>query len=148
MNNSQGRSGRSSPRGRGRGPSNYFSNRLDTCPICQVCHKPGHLANFCYHWFNRKYQAFLHLPIFWPTWLPWIHNPTSPPNKTLGSSMQELLIPSLPISITPMWTLYHIMVLTKWAMEMDPLYWFIIRVLLNFVLLRVIFFSPTYFMFY
>ncbi|KAF5460471.1 hypothetical protein F2P56_020335 [Juglans regia] len=43
-------------RGRGRG-LNYFSNRSDGCPLCQVCQKPGHTALSCYHRFNQSYQS-------------------------------------------------------------------------------------------
>ena len=41
-------------RGRGRGQSHYptTSNR----PVCQVCHKPGHVALQCYHRFDNTYQ--------------------------------------------------------------------------------------------
>uniref|UniRef100_A0A2N9IRZ5 Reverse transcriptase Ty1/copia-type domain-containing protein n=1 Tax=Fagus sylvatica TaxID=28930 RepID=A0A2N9IRZ5_FAGSY len=38
-------------RGRGRGRNN--SNR----PVCQVCHKPGHVALTCYHRFDNSYTT-------------------------------------------------------------------------------------------
>ena len=50
----RGRSGFNTQRGRGHGQSNFptASNRL----ICQVCHKPGHVALQCYHRFDNTYQ--------------------------------------------------------------------------------------------
>ena len=50
----RGRNGFNTPRGRGRGRSHYptASNRL----VCQVCHKPGHVALQCYHKFDNTYQ--------------------------------------------------------------------------------------------
>uniref|UniRef100_A0A2N9F539 Reverse transcriptase Ty1/copia-type domain-containing protein n=1 Tax=Fagus sylvatica TaxID=28930 RepID=A0A2N9F539_FAGSY len=49
-----GRSGFHSQRGRGRGRSHFppASNR----PVCQVCHKPGHVALQYYHRFDNTYQ--------------------------------------------------------------------------------------------
>lgn len=56
---SRGRGGHNNRcgRGPGRGPSNYFSNRVDNRPQCQVCNKHGHTALSCYYWFNQSYQA-------------------------------------------------------------------------------------------
>jgi hypothetical protein len=50
----RGRSGFNSQRGRGRGRSHFppASNR----PVCQVCHKPGHVALQYYHRFDNTYQ--------------------------------------------------------------------------------------------
>uniref|UniRef100_A0A2N9IMK5 Reverse transcriptase Ty1/copia-type domain-containing protein n=1 Tax=Fagus sylvatica TaxID=28930 RepID=A0A2N9IMK5_FAGSY len=56
-------------RGRGRGPSHNNSR-----PACQVCHKPGHTALTCYHWFDNSYtvesnpnmQALLATPNYAP----------------------------------------------------------------------------------
>jgi hypothetical protein len=50
----RGRSGFNTQRGRGRGRSNFPI--ASNCPVCQVCHKPGHVALQCYHRFDNTYQ--------------------------------------------------------------------------------------------
>ena len=49
-----GRNGFNSQRGRGHGRSHFppASSR----PVCQVCHKPRHVALQCYHRFDNTYQ--------------------------------------------------------------------------------------------
>lgn len=35
----------------------FFTNHTDNRPLCQVCHKHGHIALVCFHCFNHLYQA-------------------------------------------------------------------------------------------
>jgi hypothetical protein len=53
FHSNRGRSNWNNQRGRGRGRSN-FSNTSNR-PVCQVCHKIGHVALQCYHRFNNSY---------------------------------------------------------------------------------------------
>jgi hypothetical protein len=50
----RGRNGFNTPRGRGRGRSHYPTT--SNHPVCQVYHKPGHVALQCYHRFDNTYQ--------------------------------------------------------------------------------------------
>jgi hypothetical protein len=42
-------------RGRGHGQNSPLSSNF-SCPMCQVCNKPGHVALTCYHHFDNSYQ--------------------------------------------------------------------------------------------
>jgi hypothetical protein len=53
FSSNRGRSNWNNQRGRGRGRPN-FSNASNR-PMCQVCHKIGHVALQCYHRFNNSY---------------------------------------------------------------------------------------------
>ena len=53
FHSNRGRPNWNNQRGRGRGRSN-FSNTSNR-PVCQVCHKIGHVALQCYHRFNNSY---------------------------------------------------------------------------------------------
>uniref|UniRef100_A0A2N9G312 eRF1 domain-containing protein n=1 Tax=Fagus sylvatica TaxID=28930 RepID=A0A2N9G312_FAGSY len=78
FSSNRGRSNWNNQRGRGRGRPN-FSNTSNR-PVCQVCHKIGHVALQCYHRFNNTYtmdntpqmQALLATPqqAVDPNWYP------------------------------------------------------------------------------
>ncbi|KAL8153881.1 hypothetical protein V2J09_011641 [Rumex salicifolius] len=44
-------------RGDWRGRGNLFTDATDPRPICQICLKPGHIANKCWHHFDQSHQA-------------------------------------------------------------------------------------------